>query len=99
MANLAVTQFGWGGENTWGFGSRMQNDMIPFGANVATINFGMNDGGYRPQTPENAKHYHDSYTSIVEQLKKAGVRFIVVGSPGCVDSDAFDAKRKSTAAG
>ncbi|HET6246674.1 MAG TPA: SGNH/GDSL hydrolase family protein [Tepidisphaeraceae bacterium] len=90
--DLKTTQFGWGGETSWGFDSRMVNDMTPFGATVATINFGMNDGGYRPETPQNAKHYHDAYTDVVEKLKKAGVRFIVVGSPGCVDSDSFHKK-------
>jgi lysophospholipase L1-like esterase len=86
---LSVTQFGWGGETSWGFAGRMQNDMVPFGVTVATTNFGMNDGGYSPENPDKAKHYHDAYTSVVEQLKKAGVRFIVVGSPGAVDTESF----------
>ncbi len=89
VPNLTVSQFGWGGETSWGFGSRMQNDMIPFGATVATTCFGMNDGGYSPETPAKAKQYHDAQTGVVEQLKKGGVRFIVIGSPGCVDSDTF----------
>src|SRR5690348_4015371 len=42
VANLTVTQFGWGGETSWGFAARMNNDMLPFGATVATTNFGMN---------------------------------------------------------
>ena len=87
--NLKATQFGWGGETSWGFGARMYNDMIPFGANVATTCFGMNDGGYSPQSPQKAQRYHEAQTSVVEQMKQGGVRFIVVGSPGCVDSDTF----------
>ena len=87
--DLSVTQFGWGGETAPGFAGRMKNDMIPFGATVATCNFGMNDGAYSPQEPSKAKRYHDGYTSVVEQLKAGGVRFIVVGSPGCVDSFTF----------
>jgi hypothetical protein len=86
---LRATQFGWGGETSWGFAGRMENDMLRFHCTAATINFGMNDGGYSPENAEKEKHYHDSYTSVVEQMKKGGVRFIVVGSPGCVDSDAF----------
>ncbi|HEX5242659.1 MAG TPA: SGNH/GDSL hydrolase family protein [Tepidisphaeraceae bacterium] len=89
QVNLKATQFGWGGETSWGFGARMYNDMIPFGANVATTCFGMNDGGYSPQSPQKAQRYYEAQTSVVEQMKKAGVRFIVVGSPGCVDSDTF----------
>src|SRR5437764_10065493 len=87
--NLRATQFGWGGETSWGFAARMQNDMIPFGASVATTCFGMNDGGYGPMDAAKGKHYHDAQTSVVDQMKKGGVRFIVVGSPGCVDSDTF----------
>ena len=90
--DLRATQFGWGGETSWGFAGRMANDMLRFHCTAATINFGMNDGGYSPENPEKEKHYHDSYTSVVEQMKKGGVRFIVVGSPGCVDSDAFHKK-------
>jgi lysophospholipase L1-like esterase len=85
--HLTATQFGWGGETSWGFAARMQNDVVPFSPSVATTNFGMNDGGYSPENADKAKRYHDGQTSVVEQLKRGGVRFIVVGSPGCVDSD------------
>src|SRR4051794_37518899 len=43
---LKQTQFGWSGETSWGFQSRMQNDMLRFKPTVATTCFGMNDGGY-----------------------------------------------------
>ena len=86
---LRTTQFGWGGETSWGFAARMDNDMLRFHPTVATTCFGMNDGGYSPMSPDKADHYRDGQTSIVEQCKKAGVRVIVVGSPGCVDSDTF----------
>ena len=87
--DLRTTQFGWSGETSWGFANRMANDMLRFHCTVATINFGMNDGGYSAETTEKEKHYHDAYTSVVEQMKKGGVRFIVVGSPGCVDTARF----------
>ena len=87
--SLRATQFGWGGETSWGFDARMSNDMIPFGASVATTCFGMNDGGYSPMDQAKGKKYHDAQVSVVEQMKKGGVRFIVVGSPGCVDSDSY----------
>ncbi len=86
---LSVTQFGWGGETSWGFAARVGNDMLPFGATAATTCYGMNDGGYSPMNDQKAKHYHDAQTSVVEQLKAGGVRFIVVGSPGCVDADTY----------
>src|SRR5207245_713423 len=46
--DLRATQFGWGGETSWGFAARMGNDMLPFGCTVATTCFGMNDGGHGP---------------------------------------------------
>jgi lysophospholipase L1-like esterase len=91
-ANLRTCQFGWGGETSWGFLARMKNDVIWFKPTVATTCYGMNDGGYSPMSPEKAKHYRDSQKAIVEQFKKAGVRLIIVGSPGCVDADTFHKK-------
>ena len=88
-ADLKTCQFGWSGETSWGFLARMNNDMGWFHPTVATSCYGMNDGGYSPQTPDKAKHYRDSQKAIVQQMKKMGVRFIVVGSPGCVDADTF----------
>jgi lysophospholipase L1-like esterase len=88
-ANLRATQFGWGGETAPGFAARMANDVLPFGPAVATTCFGMNDGGYSPMDDAKAKRYRDGQTSVVEQLKKSGTRFIVVGSPGAVDFDKF----------
>ena len=88
-ADLRVTQMGWSGETAPGFLARMANDCLPFHPVVATTSFGMNDGGYSPETPDKAKKYHDSQTAIVQELKKAGVRLIVVGSPSVVDVDSF----------
>lgn len=86
---LRVTQFGWGGETAPGFAHRMANDMLRFKVSAATTCFGMNDGRYAPMTANTAKAYRDGQVSIVKQLKEAGVRCIVVGSPGCVDADTF----------
>ena len=88
-ADLRVTQFGWGGETAPGFAGRMANDMLRFPATAATTCFGMNDGGYSPMDPAKKHRYYDGQKSIVAQLKKAGVRLIAVGSPGCVDADTF----------
>jgi hypothetical protein len=50
----------------------------------------MNDGGYGPLTPENAQKYRDGTRQIVDTFKKSGVRFIVVGSSGAVDTKYFN---------
>jgi lysophospholipase L1-like esterase len=96
--DLRATQFGWGGETAPGFAGRMANDMVPFKASVATTCFGMNDGGYSPMEPGKAQRYRNGQTSIVKQLKEAGVRLIVVGSPGCVDADTFGGHNPERAA-
>jgi len=92
---LTVTQFGWGGETAEGFSRRMANDCLTFKPKVATTCFGMNDGRYSPMDDNKAKWYRDAQRSVVKQLKDAGVRFIVLGSPGVVDADTF---RKDPAA-
>ena len=86
---LRVTQFGWGGETAPGFAGRMANDCLRFEPSVATTCFGMNDGGYSPMDPNKGKRYRDAQKAIVQKLKSADVRMIVVGSPGCVDADKF----------
>ena len=87
--NLRATQFGWGGETSWGFNARMADDCLPFKPTVATTCFGMNDGGYNKVFEDRIKNYETSQKAIVQKLKAAGVRFIVVGSPGVVDADTF----------
>ena len=95
--DLKQTQFGWSGETAWGFESRMENDMLRFHATVATTCFGMNDGGYKPLSEERAAHYRAAQTQIIQKLKQAGVRFIVVGSPGAVDVQTFHNRNREDA--
>jgi lysophospholipase L1-like esterase len=86
---LQVAQFGWGGETATGFEKRMKNDMLRFKPMLITTCFGMNDGGYGPLTKERADLYRTSTQQIIDKAKKARVRTIVIGSPGCVDTDKF----------
>ena len=90
VADLHANQFGLDGETSGGFLGRITNDVLPFHPTVATTCYGMNDGGYNaPLSEERAANYRKSQTAIVETFKKAGVHFIVLGSPGCVDSFSF----------
>jgi lysophospholipase L1-like esterase len=83
---LTAIQFGWSGEQAPGFLARMKNDMLPFSPTVVTTCYGMNDGGYTATTPDRLDRYRKSMLDIVDGLKDAGVRFIVVGTPGAVDT-------------
>lgn len=87
--DLRSTQFGWSGETSWGYAARMDNDTLRFKPTAATTCFGMNDGGYGPPNPDRIRMYVENQTKIVEALKQAGARLIVVGSPGCVDVATF----------
>jgi len=91
---LGAVQFGWSGEVAPSFLARMKNDALVFKPTVATTCYGMNDGGYTATTPEHLDTYRKSMTGIVETLKANGVHFIVVGTPGAVDT--FYYKGKAT---
>lgn len=87
--DLQASQFGWGGETSWGFLERMENDVLRFKPNVATLCYGMNDGDYSKTKPDRLEQFTNALTGIVEKFKAAGVREIVVGSPGAVDTTSF----------
>ena len=86
---IRTAQFGWGGEVAPGFLSRMSNDVLWLKPTVATTCYGMNDGGYSPMDEAKAKRYRAATREIVKKFKEAGVRTIIVGSPGAVDTDFF----------
>ena len=80
-AGLRVMQAGWGGEVAHGFLPRMERDVLALHPTVVTTCYGMNDGGYGPFDPNRGKLYRDTHNAIVAGLRKAGVRFIILGSP------------------
>lgn len=87
--DLSAHQFGWSGETSWGFLARMQNDVLPFHPTAATTCYGMNDGAYFASDPDRQARYRQAMEDIVKNFTAAGVRFIVVGSPGAVDPEPF----------
>src|SRR5213082_2414639 len=81
--DVAVRQYGWGGETASGFLVRMTNDCLRFRPTIATTCYGMNDHGYRAYEPAIGERYKASSTAIVRAFKNAGAR-VVQGSRGCV---------------
>ena len=61
--DLRAMQFGWGGETSWGFLSKMPNEALKFDMTVATTCYGMNDGGYSPMNPQKAQKYREAMQS------------------------------------
>ena len=85
---LRVFQLGWSGERAPGFEARLANDLLPLKPTVVTLNYGMNDGGYKPYEPAIGETYGKSMRAIVKAIK-AGGAMPVVGSPGAVDFNFF----------
>ena len=88
-SDLQALQLGWGGEKAGGFNARIESDALPFKPAVVTTCYGMNDGRYEAATEAVIAEYRGATTATVRKLKKAGVRLIVVGSPGVVDPAGF----------
>lgn len=86
---INVVQFGWGGAQANQLWQRWENEFKPFKPTVVTTSYGMNDGRYAPITEEVEKAYRENLTRGVKQLKENGVRNIIVGTPGAVDSTTF----------
>ncbi len=89
VEDVKTFQYGWGGETAGGFASRMENDLAGFKPTVVTLCYGMNDGQYRPYVDDIGQNYEANMRRIINGLKKLGVRTIVIGSPGVVDSKYF----------
>ena len=89
VEGLRIVQFGWGGERTFVFSQRIISDVLPFKPTVVTTCYGMNDGNYRAMDELTSRDYKGSTQRVIDGLKAGGVRQIVIGSPGCVDSKTF----------
>ncbi|MGC9035695.1 MAG: SGNH/GDSL hydrolase family protein [Verrucomicrobiia bacterium] len=89
VEEVRVFQYGWGGETAAGFAGRLENDLAGFKPTVATLCYGMNDGQYRPYNDDIGRNYETNMRRVIEGLKKIGVKTIIIGSPGAVDTKYF----------
>jgi len=83
-----TVQLGWSGETAQGFRNRMDYDLLPFKPDLVTTCYGMNDGRYRAYDDGIGKRYREPMQQIVAACKQAGTT-VIVGSPGCVDLNAW----------
>ena len=87
---IRTAQFGWSGDSMdWLWGRGGPAPVLAIKPSVVTTCYGMNDGGYKPVEPATINSYSNGLTRLVQAYKKNGVRLVVVGSPGAVDSDTF----------
>jgi lysophospholipase L1-like esterase len=87
--NLRIVQIGWSGEQAPAFLSRIGSDVLPFHPTVATTFYGMNDGHYGSMSPAIGQAYNDAMKGSIDALRAGGVRTIIVGSPGAVDTATY----------
>lgn len=92
VPELKVFQFGWSGETAGGFANRVENDLGVFKPTVATTCYGMNDGGYQPWKDQIGQGYEQNMRNAAKKMEAIGVKTIVFGSPGAVDTKFFGAR-------
>lgn len=87
--DITCFQFGWSGETAAGFKARLENDLSVFNPTVATLCYGMNDGRYVPYAEAIGNDYAANMKAVLTKLQALGVKNIVVGTPGAVDTKYF----------
>ena len=91
--DMKIMQFGWSGERANGFAARLANDLANLRPTVATTCYGMNDGSYCPYDKAKVGDpYEKNMRDVINGLKTAGVKTIIVGSPGAVDTKFWSGK-------
>ena len=84
-----VVEFGWSGEEAAGLLARVDTELYPFQPTVVATSYGMNDGHYQPLTAQTGDAYRAALNGLIDSFRKHGVREVILGSPGCVDSYYF----------
>src|SRR5262245_1182531 len=87
--DIRVFQFGWSGERAPGFLARMENDLAVLKPTVATTCYGMNDGKYQPFKNDIGAEYENAMRGVAKKFDELGVKNVVFGSPGAVDTRFF----------
>lgn len=72
--NITFINVGIGGDRSTGGNSRFKRDVIPHSPTALTVDFGMNDGGYRAFDEAGFKTYMGGLQGIADQAKAANIR-------------------------
>ena len=72
--HITFRNIGWGGDTAQGGLGRAGRDMLPLKPTFVTIDFGMNDHGYRAFEKDIFNNYVDKQTQLVTLLKEKGAR-------------------------
>jgi lysophospholipase L1-like esterase len=82
--DLTFLNAGIGGDTAGGGAGRFRRHVLDEKPTCVTIDFGMNDGGYKEFKPEAAANYVKNTAAMLEAAKKAGVRVALI-SPNAVE--------------
>ncbi len=72
--NITFINVGIGGDRSTGGNNRFKRDVIPHNPTALTVDFGMNDGGYKPFDEAGFKTYMGGLQGIADQAKAANIR-------------------------
>jgi len=72
--NITFLNVGIGGDRSTGGNNRFKRDVLPNAPTAMTVDFGMNDGGYRPFDEAGFKTYMGGLQGIAGQAKAANIR-------------------------
>lgn len=78
--DLTFLNAGIGGDTAWGGNSRAERDVLSEKPTAVTINFGMNDGGYRGPDANIQTNYINNQTALVKKLTEAKVRVALLST-------------------
>lgn len=85
VPNVLSKQFGWGAQSPQDFVKVLPTDLLPFKPTVVTLLYGFGDNGTTTPDPNALAARRQGEIDLIEALKKAGVRTILLGSPIAVD--------------
>lgn len=83
---LTFRNVGIGGDRSVGGNTRFARDVVSYKPTALTVDFGMNDGGYKVFQDATFKPYMEGLQGIADQAKTAGIRVAWV-TPQPLDKD------------
>jgi len=72
--NITFINVGIGGDRSTGGNNRFKRDVLPHNPTAMTVDFGMNDGGYKAFDEAGFKTYMGGLQGIADQAKAANIR-------------------------
>jgi len=74
---IACFNFGWGGDTALGGDRRFARDVAPTRPSLIFVNFGMNDGGYKPYEETVYQSYIEAQRALAATIATSGARQVL----------------------